>query len=143
MRSLVLLTLLLSTSAFASELLLKKHAVSGLMIPENSFEKDCSVYSSGLVRLRLREGINPPRIVRKLVSQRQITLLKQNLRKARFGKIVDGDIICDAGSRTVYGYLRGKKILIDEDLDCNTHRINECAAAGRIVSFGFRVCEFL
>lgn len=142
MKKLILIFTLLSANAFAADPLLKKHTRSGLMIPENSFTRDCLIQTNGLVTITRREGINPPKTKKYYLSRIRMVGLKALVRIASRGKIVEAGVRCDAGDRLLYGFTHDQRFILDEERDCVSHKFNKSRAKPQLSSLAGRYCGF-
>ncbi len=142
MLKLLFLFLLLSTSAFARTLILSKNNSSSSNLPHAVFLKDCKVYSEGYAVITTRAGSGPTIIRKQYVSYRRILTIESLVRIAIFGRIVTVGATCDGGNKLLDGYLRGTKILLDEDIDCGNHKVNQSPATPFLANRSRNICGF-
>ncbi len=133
---------LFTLNAFASHLLLEKHAVSGLIIPEMSFKNDCTISGKGIVKIMKRSGDGTTLNLARQLSWGTVFHIRQLLRVARHASIRDGGILCDAGSVSVTGYLGGQAIMIKDQRDCDSYKYRAGRSARRIRNMATEICTF-
>lgn len=142
MTKLFLFLSLFAVNAFAGTVILEKHATSGLMIPENSFKKDCSIFREGYVESYTQRGDGTIIGFTHMVSKRKIFEIRQLLSAARHFAIVNGPILCDAGSISVYGHRGSGPVLLKDQKDCNSYKFRKGWAAQRLRNIAGNLCAF-
>lgn len=142
MRTFLIIFLILTTNASASNLLFEKHVKSGFIEEEFSFERDCTLSGDRHLRITRREGTAAPQTHTHHVGRQRVAFIRSLLRLARNGRITDGDIQCDGGDNLLYGYSGGVKFIIDEEFDCGTSKENQSHAAGRLRRLARQMCGF-
>ena len=142
MSKFALILALFAFNASAAHVLLEKHAVSGLMIPENSFKKDCSIFREGYVESYTKKGDGTIIGFTHMVTARRIFEIKQLLRVARRAGIAEGAILCDAGSISVTGHYAGKAVMLKAQKDCDSNRFRKGWAAQRLRNIASNLCAF-
>ncbi len=138
----VLILSLFAFNTFASELVLEKHAVSGLIIPEMSFKNDCLITSDGNVKITKKSGDGTTLSLARHLSYGTIFQIRQLLRVADKASIHNSGVLCDAGSITVTGYRNGKAIMIKDQQDCYSYRYRNGRSARRIRNLATQICTF-
>ncbi|HXH31255.1 MAG TPA: hypothetical protein VNJ01_10620 [Bacteriovoracaceae bacterium] len=133
---------LFSFQAFAVTPLLEKHVQSGLMVPENSFEYDCSINNDRHVVITRREGIGTAHTHTHHISRATRRNIRSLVHIAADGLISEAPVSCDGGDKLLYGFHHGEKFILDEDLDCGTHKINRSQAATALKRIARRYCGF-
>ncbi len=133
---------LFAFNAGAATVLLEKHAVSGLTIPENSFKKDCSIYREGYVESYTKRGDGTIIGFTHMIRSRRIFEMKQLLRVARTAGIADGGILCDAGTTLVTGHYAGKAVMLKAQIDCDSYKFRKGWAAQRLRNLVADICAF-
>lgn len=143
MSKLIILLVLVTSSAFAHErkVLLEKKAVSGYVLPEHSFKKDCAIFSNGDVEVVIQTHDSGSGFTAKL-PKRKVFMIRQLIRVARNYPVVEGPILCDAGTKIVNGYRGGKKVLITEEIDCGHQKNRRGWPAQRLRKIAEKVCGF-
>lgn len=139
---LVVFILLLSQQIFAANVILEKHATSGLGIPENSFRKDCFIYNEGYVESSTVNGDGTAISFSKMLSRRTMVTLRSFLGVVRRGEIETGPVMCDGGNNLLYGYHRGTKFIIDELYDCSSSSSNTHPAGDLLRKMAENLCGF-
>jgi hypothetical protein len=134
--------LFLSSQSFAATLLISKRVVSGFVQPEHTFIKDCRIYKNGDVQTSMVIGQSAPIREYNHISRAKILLINIYLELAKKGQIVDTGAICDAGSHVVEGFVKGQKVLLDENLDCGSHKENQSKAVPKLIKWSEKICGF-
>lgn len=142
MTKLFLLLILFSANAFSATVILEKHATSGLVIPENSFQKDCSIYREGYVESYTKKGDGTIIGFTHLVSKRRIFEIRQLMNVARHAAIVNGPVLCDGGSIIITGHRMSGPVLLKEQKDCNSYKFRKGWAAQRLRNIAGKLCAF-
>lgn len=141
-QKLAFLFIFISTTSFAHTLMLTKHVSSGNVRPEDSFLKDCKIYREGYAIIKTKMGTNPTRTHTHNVSHARVLTIRGLLGQARNGRIEVTGVTCDGGNKLLYGYYRGVKFILDEDMDCGEHRVNQSSATPLLVSQAQSICGF-
>lgn len=135
--------LFLSTTAFAApHVILEKHAVSGYVMPEHSFVKDCKIYREGYLETYIKKGDGTAVGATMQVNKVQIASIRTLLQVAKRGTISEGPVICDAGTVIVTGHIGSRDVLIENSLDCAEKKINKSYAAKALRSMAESLCGF-
>lgn len=143
MSKLFLILCFISFNAFAAPLaLLEKHAVSGFVLPEHSFKKDCKIFREGYVESYTKNGDGTIMGFTHGVSSARIFEIRQLLRVARKAGIVDKGVRCDGGSETVTGLYANKPVMIKALLDCHSWKERTGWAARRLRNIAANLCAF-
>lgn len=142
MKIFTLLFILLSTSAFAKGELLRKFARTGRVDPSASFTKECIVFQNGKVALTVQLADNPPVESSFRVSTNVVQEFRSLLIKARNADVVEEPFPCDAGTRTLEGFLGSQLIELDLAVNCRSHRINQSQFLPRLKAISTEVCGF-
>ena len=129
-------------NASAGTVILEKHAVSGLMIPENSFKKDCSIFREGYVESYTKKGDGTIIGFTHMVRSSRIFEIRQLLNVARHSGIAEGAILCDAGTKIVTGHYGGKAIMLKAQYDCDSNKFRKGWAAQRLRNIAANLCAF-
>lgn len=137
-----LLLVLFTANAFAGTVILEKHATSGLVIPENSFQKDCSIYREGYVESYTKKGDGTITGFTHMVSKRRIFEIRQLMKAARRAEIANGPVLCDGGSIIITGHRPGGPVLLKEQKDCNSYKFRKGWAAQRLRNIAGKLCAF-
>lgn len=132
---------LTSLTAHATTPMLEKYVSSGLTIPENSFVKDCDIYSSGTASISIRQNGRTQKYSRR-VTRSNIVYIEALLYAAARGRIANLAVSCDGGSNIVMGNLRGRVITVDAKRDCESHRVNRSRATPELKRLAQRICGF-
>lgn len=142
MTKLFLFLSLISVNAFAGTLILEKHATSGYVAPEHSFQKDCSIYREGYVESYTKKGDGTIIGFTHMVSKARIFEIRQLLNAARHFAIVNGPVTCDAGSISIYGHRASGPVLLKDQKDCNSYKFRKGWAAQRLRNIAGNLCAF-
>lgn len=142
MTKLFLFLCLVSMNAFAGTLILEKHATSGLGIPENSFQKDCSIYREGYVESYTKKGDGTIIGFTHMVSKARIFEIRQLLGLAHSSVIANGPVLCDAGSISITGHRLSGPVLLKAQADCNSYKFRKGWAAQRLRNITGNLCAF-
>jgi hypothetical protein len=134
--------MLLSSNAWSATTLLEKRITSGRVLPSARFIKECKIFNEGFARITSKLGNNRARINFRNVSRSRILWIQSLLRFAQNGRIELIGATCDAGSKTLHGYIWTRKIILDEDLDCGTHKINRSRATPVLQRIARQTCGF-
>jgi len=134
---------LISFSTFAApHLLIEKHAVSGYVMPEDSFVKDCKIYREGYLETYIKKGDGTAVGATMQVNKVQITSIRTLLQVAKRGKIEEGGVLCDAGTVIVTGHIGARSVLLESSLDCAEQKLNKSYAAKALRSMTESLCGF-
>ncbi len=133
---------LFAINASAGTVILEKHAVSGLIIPEMSFKKDCSIFREGYVESYTKKGDGTIIGFTHMVRASRIFEIKQLLKVARYAGIADGGVLCDAGTILVTGHYAGKAIMLKAQKDCDSYKFRKGWAAQRLRNIASNLCAF-
>lgn len=134
---------LISFSTFAApHVILEKHAVSGYVMPEHSFVKDCKIYREGYLETYIKKGDGTAVGASMMVNRVQIASIRTLLQVAKRGTIKEGPVLCDAGTVIVTGHIGPKEVLIESSLDCSEQKINKSYAASALRSMAESLCGF-
>lgn len=142
MKKFLFLLFLISQYAFASPLLIEKHATSGLVIPENSFKKDCSIFRNGMISSVTFHGNGTGEGFAKMLPKKTMHALKGLVKLASHGEIENGPVMCDGGNNLLYGYQNGTKFIIDENYDCSSSSVNKHPASELLRKLTENLCGF-
>lgn len=135
--------LFISSTVFAApHLILEKHAISGYVMPEYSFVKDCKIYREGYLETYIKKGDGTAIGATMQVNAVQIASIRALLRVANRGKIQTGPILCDAGTVILTGHIGAHEVLIDHRLDCAEQKVNKSYAAKALRSMAESLCGF-
>jgi hypothetical protein len=137
-----ILLFLLSTSAFASTLILEKHASSGYTLPEYSFVKDCKIYREGRMESTTLGGDGTTTSFSRKVSAMHINTIRALNLLALAGEIVETPMPCDIGTTLIKGYTDTQVVELELAMDCGQKRTNESAAAYLLRSMAREICGF-
>lgn len=133
----------ISFSTFAaSHLILEKHAVSGYVMPEHSFVKDCKIYREGYLETYIKKGDGTAVGGTMMVNKVQIASIRTLLQVAKRGTIHEGAVLCDAGTVVVTGHIGTKNVLLERSLDCSEKKMNKSYAARALRSMAESLCGF-
>lgn len=142
MKAFLILGLLTTTQVFALSPLIEKHVQSGLVAPEDSFEYDCSINDDRHVVITRREGTGAPHTYSHHFSILTRRTIRSLVHVAAGGTIAEGPASCDGGDKLLYGFHHGSKFILDEDIDCGTHKINQSRATLALKRIARRLCGF-
>lgn len=134
--------LLISKHLFAANIVLEKHATSGLGIPENSFIKDCYVYQNGILESKTIKGDGTAISSSRKLTRRTMMTLKAFLKVTSSGNIETGPVMCDGGNNLLYGYYKNSKFIVDEEYDCGTSSTNTHPASRVLRKMAKKLCGF-
>lgn len=135
--------LFLSSTAFAApHVILEKHAVSGYVMPEHSFVKDCKIYREGYLETYIKKGDGTAIGASMHVNAVQIASIRTLLQVAKRGHIEDQGVVCDAGTIIVTGHIGARAVLIENRLDCAEQKMNKSYAAKALRSMAESLCGF-
>jgi hypothetical protein len=134
--------LLISTSTFASTLILEKHASSGFTIPEHSFVKDCKIYREGRMESTTLGGDGTTTSFSRKVSVMHINTIRALNRLALTGEMVETSMPCDIGTTLIKGYTDSHVVEIESAMDCGLKRTNDSSAANILGSMAREICGF-
>lgn len=137
-----LMVSLFAFNAFAAEVMLEKHARSGLIIPEMSFKYDCTMYRDGVVKIFKRKGDGTTLSLARHLNWATTFQIRQLLRIASRASIHDSGVLCDAGTVTVTGYRNGKSIMLKDQRDCVANRYRNGRSARHLRSLATQICTF-
>lgn len=140
-KQIIFSTLLISQSALASHIL-TKHVTSGNVRPEDSFVKDCRFTNDGHVRVTIKLGLEAPRTHFHHISEMRVTEIKNLVRRAHSGRIVEVGATCDGGDNLLDGFITGHKVILDESFDCGRHLQNQSSSVPRLKSIAMEICGF-
>ncbi len=134
---------LISFSTFAApHVILEKHAVSGYVMPEHSFVKDCKIYREGYLETYIKKGDGTAVGATMQVNRVQIASIRTLLQVAKRGTIHEGPVLCDAGTVIVTGHIGARDILLESSLDCSEKKVNKSYAARALRSMAESLCGF-
>lgn len=142
MSKIFILFLLFSTTAFAKTVILQKHAVSGFVMPEDSFVKDCKIYREGFMEAETINGDGTAIGTSRTLADTQVHIIRLLNRLARRGSISESVNPCDIGTIIVKGYHGKQEVELESSLDCGSKRLNGSAAANVLRSMASEICGF-
>lgn len=137
-----ILFFLFSSTTFAGTVILQKHAVSGYVMPEHSFVKDCKVYREGYMETETINGDGTAIGTSRLLAGTQINIIRILNRLARRGSISETVNPCDIGTTIVKGFHGPQEVELESSLDCGSKRLNGSAAANVLRSMAQEFCGF-
>ncbi len=137
-----ILFFLFSSTTFAGTVILQKHAVSGYVMPEHSFVKDCKVYREGYMETETVNGDGTAIGTSRLLAGTQINIIRILNRLARRGSISETVNPCDIGTTIVKGFHGSQEVELESSLDCGSKRLNGSAAANVLRSMAQEICGF-
>lgn len=132
----------LSTTVMASPVILSKQVTSGNVRPEDSFSKDCKFHNGGIVYITVRKGTGSPRTHSHSLTKAQISEIQTLVDRAHSGRVTEVGATCDGGSQILDGFISGHKVVLDENVDCGRHLINQSNAVPRLKSIALQYCGF-
>lgn len=138
----LLILLLISFPVFSRTLILDKHVVSGYVLPEHSFVKDCKIYSDGTLESVAQYGNGTGDGFSKILKKRVVLEIRALNRAAKKGQIEEGPALCDAGTEIVNGYVGTKKVLLLSAPDCDIVMENKSRAARHLRKLAEKLCAF-
>ena len=133
---------LLTLRAYASAPLIVRETASGFVPPEYVFSKSCLISNDGRVEVTTHLRNEPPFTAVSEISARNVLLIDVFLEVAAVGEIQSLPVTCDAGSDIVNGYRRGKKIIVDEFMDCSSHLLNTSRTTQALKEWAVSFCGF-
>jgi hypothetical protein len=133
---------LLTLRAYAGTPLLVRETASGFVPPEYVFSKSCLISTDGRVEVTTRLRNEPPFTTVNEITAHDVLLIDVFLEVAAVGAIESLPVVCDAGSDIVNGYRRGKKIIVDEFMDCSSHLLNTSRTTPVLKEWAMRFCGF-
>lgn len=142
MKSLLFLLIFLTTNAFAAGELLRKFARTGRVDPSESFTKECLVYQNGKVVTTIQLADAPPVTSTRRISPHKVRKIRSLLFVARRGEVTEEPFPCDAGTRTLEGFLGSQQIELDLAVNCRSHRVNQSPVLPKLKALSTRVCGF-
>jgi hypothetical protein len=142
MIKLLFLSFLLSTSAFANRLILSKSISSASHLPRAVFEKDCNIYAEGFAIITTRAGSGPTRIRKQYVSYQRVIAVQLLLGVAKNGRIKTVGASCDGANKLLDGYIGDSKLLLDEDISCGNHKVNQSPVTPALAGRARVICGF-
>src|SRR6478752_2844597 len=108
---------LISFSTFAApHMILEKHAVSGYVMPEDSFVKDCKVFREGYLETYIKKGDGTAVGATMKVNAVQIASIRTLLQVAKRGKIKISPMPCDIGTIIVKGHIGSRLVLLESSI---------------------------
>ena len=142
MSKILILFFLFSSTTFAGTIILQKHAVSGYVMPEDSFVKDCRIYREGHIETETVNGDGTAIGSSRMLAATQVHIIRILNRLARRGSISDSINPCDIGTTIVKGFHGKQEVELESSLDCGSKRLNESAAANVLRSMATEICGF-
>ena len=136
----ILALFFLTFPVFAATLVLDKHVTSGFVAPEYRFVKDCHITSDRSVSITIVNGNGTATGYTRKVSASKMYYIRLLLQAARRGKIVKLPVLCDAGTNIVKGFLNGTTVVLDENIDCVSHRLNKSRATADLKKLARQIC---
>lgn len=146
--TLVALVSLFSLTAVsaAPTILLEKTTATGFVQPQYRMARNCTVMSNGALSIEIKKpnesGDWDSHETNIQLPSRLISRIKNLLKLAASGEIVEVPMPCDVGTRTLRGRLNKLVIEIDSAIDCNNHRINKSVAAMNLIDLSKELCQF-
>jgi hypothetical protein len=133
----------ISTAAFAApHLILEKHAVSGYVMPEDSFVKECRIYREGYLETYTKKGDGTSVGASMQVNAVQIAGIRTLVRLSSNGSIKISPMPCDIGTVIVKGHRLNQVIELESSIDCGEKRLNNSYAASVLRSMAESLCGF-
>jgi hypothetical protein len=142
MKPLLLLVIFFSFNAFAKGELLRKFARTGRVDPQDSFTKECMVNQNGIVNITTQLADAPPVETGKRISPHLVQEIRRLLHAAKYAEVTEEPFPCDAGTRTLEGFLGSQIIELDLAVNCRSHRVNQSLALPRLKAISTVVCGF-
>jgi hypothetical protein len=142
MSKFVIFFLLLSPAAFARNVVLQKYSVSGYVMPEDSFVKNCKIFQNGHMQSETVNGDGTSIGTSRVIPSTQIHFIRILNRLAKGGSISETINPCDIGTTIVEGFYRGSMVLLESSLDCGSKKLNQSAAANVLRSMAKEICGF-
>lgn len=134
---------LISFSTFAApHVILEKHAVSGYVMPEHSFVKDCKIYREGYLETYIKKGDGTAVGATMQVNKVQVASIRTLLQVAKRGTIKISPMPCDIGTVIVKGHIGARLVEIESSMDCGEKRMNKSYAANALRSMAESLCGF-
>ena len=135
--------LLISFSSFAApHIILEKHAVSGYVMPEDSFVKDCKIYREGYLETYIKKGDGTSTGATMQVNAVQIASIRTLNQVAKRGTIRISPMPCDIGTVIVKGRIGSRVVELESSMDCGEKRLNKSYAASALRSMAESLCGF-
>ncbi len=135
--------LLISFSTFAApHLMVEKHAVSGYVMPEDSFVKDCKIYREGYLETYIKKGDGTAVGSTMHLNRVQVASIRTLLRVAEHGSLSITPMPCDIGTVIVKGHRAQHVVEIESSIDCGEKRLNKSYAASALRSMTESLCGF-
>ena len=134
---------LISFSTFAApHALIEKHAVSGYVMPEYSFVKDCKIYREGYLETYIKKGDGTAVGSTMQVNAVQVASIRTLLQVAKRGAIKISPMPCDIGSVIVTGHIGSHLVMLESSIDCGEKKLNKSYAASALLSMTESLCGF-
>ena len=138
----ILALFLFTTTSFAGTLILEKHAVSGYVMPEHSFVKNCKIFKEGTLEITIKNGDGTATGSSAILHPLRVRAIRALNRLALRGSIEESISPCDIGTVIVKGHHGGKEVEIESSLDCGSKRINKSYAARALRNMAEDICGF-
>lgn len=133
---------LFSSTSFGRTTILQKHAVSGYVMPEDSFVKDCKVYREGHMETETINGDGTAIGTSRKLATTQIHIIRILNRLARQGNFSESVNPCEIGTSIVKGFHGKQEVELESSLDCGSNKLNSSAAANVLRSIATEICGF-
>lgn len=142
MKPLLFLAIFLTFNVYAKGELLRKFSQTGRVDPSDSHVKECLVYQNGKVQITVQLADSAPVETMKRISNHLVHEIKSLLLVARNAEVIEEPFPCDAGTRTLEGFLGGQLIELDLAVNCRSHRVNQSPVLPRLKEISVDVCAF-
>jgi hypothetical protein len=122
--------------------ILENHALSGYVMPEDSFVKDCKIYREGYLETYIKKGDGTAVGSTMQVNAVQVASIRTLLQVAKRGKIMLSPMPCDIGTVIVKGHIGARIVELESSMDCGEKRMNKSYAANALRSMSESLCGF-